>query len=129
MSRLDGPRCPRYAYGGASGMGGLLVEGFVGSGWWGGGACGIKISAVDRDRHLVREWGTVRLLLPGGSEPISVNIDKHSMWEGTCRELIHKSIKDWFVRTKKFPWPKGSPPQVRLVPCGPRSFAVSFVEY
>lgn len=99
---------------------------FVGSAWWGGNACGIKIRAADRDRYFKREWGSINLLIPGEPEPIAVNIDKQSMWDGSCRELIHIKIKAWFIRAKKHPWPKGKPPRVRLVQSGPRSFAVSF---
>jgi hypothetical protein len=99
---------------------------FVGSAWWGGNACGIKIRAEDRDKYLVREWGSVELFIPGEETPIAVNIDKASMWEGTCRELIHKKIKAWFVRSGKYPWAKGKPPRVRLVKIQSGSFALSF---
>lgn len=100
---------------------------FVGTAWWGGNACGIKIGAKDRDKYLEREWGSVDLFIPGDSVPIVVNIDKPSMWEGTCRELIHKKIKAWFISSGKFPWVKGRPPRVRLVKIQSRSFALSFV--
>ena len=102
------------------------MQGFVATGWSNGGtACGLKISAADRDRYLKREWGSISLVLPNEPEPIPVNIDKASMWEGSCRELIHAKIKTWFIQAKMFPWPKGKPPRVRLVPSGPRSFTLS----
>ena len=103
------------------------MEEFVATAWWGNRTCGLKISSADRDRYLKREWGSVGLLIPGELEPIPVNIDKKSMWDRRCRELIHFKIRDWFIRSDKFPWPKGRPPRVRLVQSGPRSFALSFV--
>jgi hypothetical protein len=87
----------------------------------------LKIRAKDRDRYLKREWGSVDLFIPGELAPIPVNIDKASMWDGTCRELIHIKIKAWFIRTGKYPWTKGSPPRVRLIRTQPKSFALSFV--
>jgi len=104
------------------------MDEFFASAWWGGSACGLKISAADRNRFLKREWGSVDLLIPDEPHPTPVNIDKPSMWEGTCRELIHIKIKSWFVRSGKFPWPKGKPPRVRLLHSGPRSFTLSFLE-
>jgi hypothetical protein len=104
------------------------MEEFVATAWSNGTtACGLKISAADRDRYLKREWRWVGLLIPDEPEPIPVNIDKKSMWDGRCRELIHIKIRDWFIQSGKFPWPKGRPPRVRLVQSGPRSFALSFV--
>jgi hypothetical protein len=105
------------------------VEGeFIATAWSNGGTSrGLRISARDRNRHLKREWGTVDLLIPDEPEPVAVNIDKPSMWEGSCRELIHFKIKAWFIRCGNLQWPKGRPPKVLLVPQGRRSFAVSFV--
>ena len=104
------------------------MEEFVATAWSNGAtACGLKISAADRDRYLERQWGFVDLLIPGQPAPIPVNINKASMWDGSCRELIHFEIRAWFIRSGKFPWPKGSPPRVRLVQSGRRSFALSFV--
>src|SRR5205823_261320 len=105
----------------------FYMEKFVATAWSGGSTCGLKIAAADRDRYLKREWGSVVLLIPGEPDPIPVNLDKASMWEGSCRELIHLKIKAWFIRSDKFPWPKGRPPRVRLAQSGPRSFALSFV--
>jgi hypothetical protein len=103
------------------------MEEFVATAWSGGRTCELKISAVNRDRYLKREWGRVDLLIPNEPEPIPVNIDKASMWDGSCRELIHYKIRDWFRKSGKFPWPKGKPPRVRLAQSGPRAFALSFV--
>lgn len=95
---------------------------------WRGGSYGLKISARDRDTYLVREWGSVFLSLPGCREPVEVNIDKPSMWEGTCRELISVRIGDWLKREGRLPWPKGHPPRVSIEPVGERLFRVSLCE-
>ncbi len=99
---------------------------FIGTAWSNGGtACGVKISAHDRDLFLRREWGVVELIVPGEAKPVAVNVDKSSMWDGSCRELIHRSIKDWLTRSEKYPWPNGSPPRIKLTPSGQRSFSLS----
>lgn len=99
----------------------------IGAAWTNGAnSCGIKIAAADRDRFLHREWGTVQLCVEAGT-PFDVNIDKASMWNGKCRELIHSELREWLRRTGNFPWQKGAPPRIRLTPNGARSFALSLV--
>lgn len=90
----------------------------------GGKTFGLKISEQDRDLNLVRDWGTIYLELPGTDEAVEVNIDKASMWEGTCRELISRKIGDWLKREGKMPWPKGHPPRVSMEFVGDRTFKV-----
>jgi hypothetical protein len=89
-----------------------------------GNGYGLKISAADRDAFLKREFGSITLHLPGISRPVTVNIDKASMWEGTCRELISRDIGAWLIGVGLAPWPKGAPPKFRLVPRGERAFDV-----
>jgi hypothetical protein len=89
-----------------------------------GNGYGLKISAQDRDRHLRREWGSVALYLAGQGEPVSVNVDKASLWNDTCRELISRQIGTWLIARGLAPWPKGSPPKLAVVPRGPRQFDV-----
>jgi hypothetical protein len=83
---------------------------------------GLRVSKKDRDSHLKREWKKVEIYLPNSDEPIPVNIDKNSFWNGTCRELISADIGRWLLNTGLAPWPKGSPPRVRLVPRGAGAF-------
>ena len=89
-----------------------------------GNGYGLKISAVDRDAFLKRTFGSIDLYLSGVPRPVSVNIHKASMWEGTCRELISKEIGAWLMRMGLAPWPKGEPPRFRLVPRDERRFDV-----
>lgn len=89
-----------------------------------GNGYGLKISAVDRDTYLKRTSGSITLHLPGAPRPVEVNIDKASMWEGTCRELISREIGAWLIREGLAPWPKGRPPKFRLVPRNQRQFDV-----
>jgi hypothetical protein len=66
---------------------------------WSNGATGygLKMSAVDRDAHLKREWRSVHLFLPNRDRPIKVNIDKNSLWNNTYRELISKEFGVWLI--------------------------------
>jgi hypothetical protein len=90
----------------------------------GGTGYGLKISAVDRDAYLKREWGSVDLYLPGSGQPTKVNVDKDSLWNKSCRELISEEIGAWLVANGLAPWPKGEPPRFKLVRRGPREFDV-----
>jgi hypothetical protein len=90
----------------------------------GGTGYGLKMSAVDRDAYLKREWGSVDLYLPGSRQPTKVNVDKDSLWNKSCRELISKEIGAWLVANGLAPWPKGKPPRFTLVRRGPREFDV-----
>lgn len=94
--------------------------------WTNGGASfGLKISQQDRDKHLLREWGHIYLTMPGSEEKVEVNIDKPSMWDGSCRELINSKIGAWLKRERMAPWPKGHPPRVTIEPIGDRVFRIT----
>ncbi len=43
-----------------------------------------------------------------------MNINKSSFWGPSCRELIHKNIKQWFLKNNISPWERGKPPRIRL---------------
>jgi hypothetical protein len=90
----------------------------------GGTAYGLKLSAADRDAYLKREWGLVGLYLPGKDQPTMVNVDKDSLWNKSCRELISKEIGAWLMGNGMAPWPKGNPPRLKLVWRAPREFNV-----
>lgn len=87
-----------------------------------GAGYGLKISAADRDRYFRREWGTVELRMIGGAEPIRINIDKASFWNGTCRELISVDLGRWLLAKQLAPWPNGQPPRLTLIPLRPEVF-------
>ena len=57
-----------------------------------GAGYGVKISARDRDTHFKTEWRTVSLHLPDRSDPVAINVNKKSFWNGTCRELISREL-------------------------------------
>jgi hypothetical protein len=73
------------------------------------------MSAADRDAHLKREWGSIDLYLPGDDQPIKINIDKDSLWNDSCRELISQKIGAWLISSGMAPWPKGKPPKLKFV--------------
>jgi hypothetical protein len=92
-----------------------------------GAGYGLKLTPRDRDSCLIRKWGFIELYLPGDAETARVIIDKDSLWNGTCRELIHKKIGAWLIRAGLATWPKGQPPQVRLTPRTERTFEASLI--
>ncbi len=62
-----------------------------------GAGYGLKIAADARDAFFHRDWGTVVLHLSGRTRPMTVNIDKASFWNDTCRELISRDIGSWLA--------------------------------
>ncbi len=84
----------------------------------------MKLGQADRDLYLRREWSHIALHLPHLDEPIAVVTGKASMWEGHCRELIHKEIGVWLKKAELFPWLKGKPPKIRLQHLGDTEFQV-----
>ena len=60
-----------------------------------GAGYGIKIDPRDRDRYFRKPNAFLRL--EGQTGDISVNTDKPSFWNGTCRELISKDIGLWLI--------------------------------
>ena len=78
-------------------------------------------SITDRNNHFERAWKTVSIKLPNGEET-TVNIDKESFWNGTCRELMSQQIGRWLLDSKIAPWHYGKPPKRRLTPNGIRYF-------
>ncbi|MCX5886413.1 MAG: hypothetical protein NT096_10975 [Proteobacteria bacterium] len=80
-----------------------------------GSGYGIKISVADRDQHFQKNWKTILLRIDDQKKEIKINTNKKSFWGNTCRELIHKQIGLWFRQTKMAPWPKGTPPSLKLI--------------
>ena len=112
----------------------MRQKGFVAGAWKNGRqgkaltemGYGLKVSIADRDTFFDRSWKTVRLNLigPVNSRMAEANIDKDSFWDGTCRELISKDIREWFLDNGFAPWRKGCPPQFWLTPTSEREFKV-----
>jgi hypothetical protein len=87
-----------------------------------GGGYGVKIDGPDRDRQFRRKWANVTLELAAGRRvvvPLSP-----AFWRG-CRELRSKHIGRWMLDNRVAPWPKGSPPKLRLEPTGEGKFRLS----
>ena len=102
---------------------------FIVTGWRNGPSksatgYGLKVSRIDRDLHFKPEWKEVSLIVDGLKDPILVNIGKRSFWNGTCRELISKQIKDWMMAQGLIPWPARKPPKFVMSPLKPTVFKV-----
>ena len=105
---------------------------FVGTAWnngshkMSGAGYGIKLNPRDRDRYFRKPKAFLRL--EGQAGDISVNTDKPSFWNYTCRELISKDIGLWLISNNKAPWVKGHPPKLQLEPVGDRTFKVTILQ-
>jgi len=91
----------------------------------GGPSYGIKMSIEDRDRYFKRAWGTVFVQLAGSQLVADANVDKDSLWVGSCRELISKDFGIWLRREGLAPWKSGQPPKLQLTPVGERRFRLT----
>jgi hypothetical protein len=95
-------------------------EAFIATAWTNGShhpsgaGYGIKLASMDRDRFLDRSWDIVGVDIPGFPDRTEVTCGKASMWNGTCRELIHKNIGLWLRAAGAAPWPEGKPPKIRV---------------
>ncbi len=84
-----------------------------------GAGYGLRISVADRDQFFDRSSASILLVLTDGNQ-ITVNTDKASFWNDTCRELINKRIGRWLIDDGLAPWPKGQPPEFELTKTGDR---------
>jgi hypothetical protein len=91
-----------------------------------GAGYGLKITAVDRDRHFKRTWQTVFIELPSGDGFIIVeaNVTKQSFWGPQCRELISRYIGRWMLDEGYAPWPDDMPPKFEVESFGDWRFRV-----
>lgn len=78
------------------------------------GCYGLKVPIDDREKYFEKDWDYIVLELEGNVQEFKVNINKSSFWGPSCRELIHKSIKQWFLKNNISPWERGKPPRIRL---------------
>jgi hypothetical protein len=89
-----------------------------------GAGYGLKISLADRDRYFRREWRNVQLRMSGAAAPITVNIDKASFSNVTCRELISAELGRWMLANQLAPGASREPPRFVLIPRQPGVFDV-----
>jgi hypothetical protein len=87
-----------------------------------GGGYGIRIEPVDREAHFHRKWAQVALDLGAGPR-VLVSLSRR-YWAG-CPELRSKHIGRWMLNKGVAPWPKGSPPKLRLEPVGEAEFRLT----
>jgi len=89
-----------------------------------GGGYGIRLSRRERDAHFRPEWPSVVVELEG-ARTITVNLAP-SFWR-RCTELKSAAIGKWLLDHELAPWPKGSPPKLKLEPRGDRRFRLTLV--
>lgn len=87
-----------------------------------GSGYGIRLSRQDRDRWFERQWPSVTLHIEGRGT-VDANLTS-SFWR-RCTELRHKEIGRFLLANGLAPWPKGSPPRLRLERVKGRHFRLS----
>jgi len=87
-----------------------------------GSGYGLKISVQDRDKFFKKSYKQAVLHLEGQSQPIEINIDKPSFWDGNCRELVSKEIGQWLIKNKLSDWEIGQPPRLNMIFLGENNF-------
>ena len=78
-----------------------------------GAGYGFKLSVLDRDHHIGRDWQSVFVSLPNGTV-VEANVAKPSFWSKKCRELINRDFGAWLIESGHAPWPQGQPPKFNL---------------
>lgn len=86
-----------------------------------GSGYGIRMSRRDRDQYFQQSWPTVTIELDWGAAEVNL---APSFWR-RCTELRSAAIGKWLLDHGLAPWPKGSPPKLRLMPVGDRRFRLS----
>jgi hypothetical protein len=88
-----------------------------------GAGYGLSVDASDRDVFFRRDWGMVRIRI-GDAQPFAANIDKDSLWDGSCMHLISIEIGRWMRAIGLAPWAPNPPPRFLLVPLEPGFFEI-----
>lgn len=79
-----------------------------------GGGYGLRFSAKDRDRHLRRDWGTIRLRVQEQPETwVEANVDKDCFWKKEIT-IIDQSIGQWLLKKGYARWVPHHPPKFML---------------
>jgi hypothetical protein len=89
-----------------------------------GAGYGIRVGRKDRDRYFRRDWPSVAIEL-GSGNVIEVSLSA-GFWR-SCIELRDARIGKWLLDRGLAPWPKGSPPRIKLEPIGNRHFRLSYI--
>lgn len=90
-----------------------------------GNGYGLKVKKRDRDAYFRRDWKVILLELEGESEIVEINIDKDSLWNANCRELISVRIGRWLKKNNLASWEKWKPPELKLFWIHENKFRVS----
>jgi len=90
-----------------------------------GAGYGIRIMREDRDRYFDKAWPLVTIELDN-RDLVGVKLS-NSFWGG-CTELRNAKIGKWMLDRGLAPWPKGSPPNLKLEPIGNRKFRLMITD-
>ncbi len=88
-----------------------------------GAGYGLRITRQDQKTHFKKSWTSITVELENGD---SVDIRLSDSFWRRCSELRNSKIGRWMIRNRLAPWPKGSPPNLRLEPVGGARFSLSY---
>lgn len=83
---------------------------------------GIRITAQDQEKYFKKSWSLVTIEF--GSEDL-VNIRLSDSFWRRCSELRNQKIGRWMINNRLAPWPKGSPPNLKLEPIAEAKFRLN----
>ena len=81
-------------------------------------ALGIRIGSENVERFFDKNWDVVLIETEGGTIPVKIT---GTFWT-SCPELRSPAIGIWMRKKGLVPWPKGRPPEMRLIPLGRNRF-------
>ncbi len=87
-----------------------------------GAGYGIRITAQDQERYIKKSWSLVSIEFESGD---SVNIRLSASFWRKCSELRNTKIGKWMINNRFAPWPKGSPPNLKLEPVAEGTFRLN----
>lgn len=93
--------------------------------WRGGGQSGgvystygVRVGAANRDRYFSPSWNEVEIEINGSYHRLPIT---PGFWN-KCPEIRGSAIKEWLRGLNLLRWPKGSPPELDLLPLDGRRF-------
>lgn len=88
-----------------------------------GAGYGIRITRQDQERYFKKSWSSITIELENG-DSVEIRLSD-SFWK-RCSELRNAKIGKWMIYNRLAPWPKGSPPNLKLEPIAERKFRLSY---
>jgi hypothetical protein len=89
-----------------------------------GAGYGIRITRQDQERYFKKSWSSITIEFESGD---SVDIRLSNSFWRRCSELRNAKIGKWMINNRLAPWPKGSPPNLKLEPIAEGKFSLNLL--